>query len=197
MVDILIDCDGVCADFTKALQEAAKLLGLSYHAPGSTELFEQWPDGAAADVSALLDEPGTAMYLPVISGARQGIDKLRALGLRPVIVTKPWTSSTTWAFERIKWVMYRLGIPAEDIILCDNKWRIAGLTLCEDSPKNAEAWARVHKRKAILFDQPWNRKYKQPSDVIRVYSWDHALREIERLLPSTKEEINPFDTVPI
>ncbi len=127
--------------------------------------------------------------VPVVIGAQEGVEELRALGLHPVVTTAPWKCSG-WVRARYTLMEKLFGIPEEDVHIGAGKHRIAGRMIVDDKPQNIAAWSerwQVHGGTALLFGTPNNRSDEcehlsfAPTTYQRVEHWAEVI-EIARSL---------------
>lgn len=161
---LLVDADGVMADFMGHLFETVKAeTGRSYcHA----DITDYWFDGMQ-DRSLFLDimnREGTYRHLGVISGAREAITRLRE-SYDVVVCSAPPKTSKTAEDEKREWLAEHFDTDfAEQAIITRDKHLVMGRLIIEDNPfidRDAN-W------QAIMFHQPWNRDV---TDLPRMYGW--------------------------
>ncbi len=168
---ILLDCDGVLADF------GAGYLGAFVEETGDvvgTDQIDRWDMHKctffikAAEaigvtttelrrrVDAHVSRPGFCSSLAVTHGALSAVERLREIG-DVYVVTAPWDSSVTWMHERAHWIHRKLGIPRSHVIQAARKHLIAGDVFVDDKASHVAEWAeRWPQGHSILFDLPHN-----------------------------------------
>lgn len=175
---ILLDCDGVMADFTTAYLrfleqvsgrdvDRASITNWNYHECIASEeedsqvwdLFETYPEA----IAELGWEPG----------AEEGLIRLRGykktFGLRVCCLTAP---RPEWTNERFWWLQQVAGFSRGDIVIAVDKALVRGAVLVDDRTKNLEEWLDANpKGVGILYDQPWNRADALPSRCRRAFGW--------------------------
>ena len=175
---ILLDCDGILADFTGLLLRRINAqLGTIFREEDVTEF----------DISRALRVPKSLVAynvesryfcseIPPFAGARQEVQELRARhNVR--IVTAPWPTSHQWIPQRTRWLFEHFGIPPNEITFTASKERVPGDVLIDDSDDTLRSWRDAHPAGlAIRWRRPWN--CAQPG-VASVSTWDlvHALCE--------------------
>jgi 5'(3')-deoxyribonucleotidase len=174
-VRILIDCDGVVADFVGGLIAAANpiLTSPPYRLPKLTEdMFTAYefkdsglPPATVRVLNSIMNGPGFVEELPLYIGAVKAVDLLLNEGHEIVFVTKPHKGSPTWVYERTRWLGWHF--PGQcKIVHTAHKELIPGDALIEDSPDNLTRWysETEYNKPAhpvpILIDRPWNRGIK-------------------------------------
>jgi 5'(3')-deoxyribonucleotidase len=182
---VLLDIDGVCADFvTPVLAAAGRMMGREF----VLDDVHQWDIlqaiGADAEVIAAVDrvieQPGFCASLQVYPGVHEGLKQLRQY-YEVVVVTSPFTGPH-WVAERDAWLRRELGFAKSDIVHTAGKRVCAGDVLIDDKDSTLVEWATYHPEGLpILFDQPWNRK-----DVTtrRAMGWTHLVAMVRHHLGS-------------
>jgi hypothetical protein len=153
---ILIDCDGVLANFADSCLRLAREKGGVYALESDLTSWDMaksigWPrlDVAIEDAVAQADLCyRIAEYPDAIAWLR---DLENTFGSENVLIcTSPLNGE--WAAQRISW-LERRGVPLRRQIHCHQKWRIRGY-LIDDA---AHAMDREH---GFLLARPWNKSYK-------------------------------------
>ena len=190
---ILVDCDGVLANFIEPfLAIANRLAGTSYTEADVKEWdmdrlpgFEAIKNEAWAEVG----DPGFARNMPLYQGAQEGMRRLADIG-EVFIVTAPlWLHKEdesrgdlhgqTFCWDRVKWLRAHFGIPATRVIFAYHKELVEGDVLIDDKVENVEAWIKAHGTKkgtsAILWSHPYNKtgQGRHPK-VMRTNDWNEA-----------------------
>lgn len=162
---VLLDCDGVMADFMGAVKPVIRdLIGrdLTDQDMPTWDLFEApviKPHAAA--LRAAVDQPGFCRNFAVLPGAQEGVQALRDLGAEVVCVTSPWPSSRTWAHDRMAWLEEHFGFTTKTVDQSSGKYRIDGDVFVDDHANNVVTWLNWDKRRhhaAVLWAQPYNTK---------------------------------------
>lgn len=176
---ILVDCDGVLADFTGRVVEwintqryqewgLRQKMGISEPEPEkitvdqvtSYKIFtalglQQLEKKFWTEISST---PGWCTNLNMLPHAEDLIAMLRSIG-RVVCVTSP-ISGLHWAGERREWLIKHLGFRWKDIVLASDKELVSGAVLIDDDADHVRSRV-AGGRKAVLWDQPWNRSDRQ------------------------------------
>lgn len=156
---VLVDLDGVLADFDKAYFDLAADLGIKMdcelgdqkHRFASKHLVDKKADRI---MRRFVDSPGWFKNLHPIPGAREGFLHL-ATKADLWVVTKPLESNPTCRDEKALWVERHLGIEWEKrLIIAPDKSRIVGDILLDDAPKLE--WIPRATWKPVVFTQPFN-----------------------------------------
>ncbi len=145
---ILLDCDGVLADFVGGLLELInRECGTSYRRDDITE-FDigkslGWSDAMRAKVDDLVrGEPGMILGLAQEPGARVGFGILEQLAGDIYVVTSPWPGHQTWAYERTQWLWRHFAIPSNHVVHTAAKHLVMGDVLVDDKTSTLESWRR-------------------------------------------------------
>ena len=170
---ILLDVDGVVADFTGHL---LKLAAPRLHPIDITDwnFFQFLTDNEARCARMLLDTSKFWETQPLIPGAEAGVAEFRAAGHDVVFVTSPWPSCKEWGYVRREWLKRHFG-DAAPVIVTGAKEYIEGGIFIDDRPETVRAWRTAHGATgvALLFDAPYNyeaRLYEGGDDFDRC-SW--------------------------
>lgn len=184
---ILLDCDGVLADFiSTALQVVYEETG---HERSSEEI-KGWDVFESLGYPELWDEfmkraarPGFCAGISPYSDAPKGVKNLRKrFDVR--IVTAP-LDVFPWMPERARWLEEHFDIPKKHVIFAHEKHLVSGAVFVDDKPEHVESWSVAHPLGIpVIWDQPYNRKSLRDSPVLRTNDWDELSfvlkRELER-----------------
>jgi len=182
---VLLDCDGVLANFTRANLDYLRTLGVDR----SEDEVTTWEIGEAlglephqrAQMKARWSEPGFALDLPIYAGAQEGVRELFAAGADVVVVTSPMTSSRTWHGDRERWLREHFGIEPDHVIHAagDRKALVRGDLLVEDRPETLEAWIRENPNgHGVLWHRAYNARAGVGRGIARCYpshGWRYLL----------------------
>ena len=164
MSDILIDCDGVLADFMgRVYQITEQETGHSYcHADTKDYWFNDSPD---KDLFLdIMNRPGIYADLDVITGAVRAVNRLRER-FDVQICSAPPKLSTTAEDEKREWLAKHFDKDfAESALITRDKHLAIGRILIEDNPDVVGVRARW---RPVIFDQPWNQNARAP----RMFGW--------------------------
>lgn len=141
---ILLDVDGVIADFVSAADVAVRRY------TGGLDGFD-WREPFEKYLPAL--NSGTfAFDVMPYPGAVGFVMELCRRGYRPIACTRPLISNPFWMTARLKLLEECFAIPPRDVIFATDK-SIVGpdLPLVEDTPENL-----VGRALGILIARPWN-----------------------------------------
>lgn len=175
---ILVDMDGVLADFEKGFLDSwQRKFPTHPHIPlkdrKTFSVFDDYPNNLRDDVGKIAREAGFFQNLPEIEGAKEGLEEIQRLGHEVFICTKPIDRYENCVLEKYNWVAKHLGYEwTKKIIVTKDKTLIHGDILIDDRPKHKGLRKPVWKH--ILFDKPYNKNAKEN---IRITwkSWKEAL----------------------
>ncbi|MEW6580246.1 MAG: 5'-3'-deoxyribonucleotidase [Chloroflexota bacterium] len=158
---ILVDMDGVLADFERGFEEAWQAaypdLPVVLAAQRRHPLVQdEYPPELRGHVHAIFHAPGFFRALPPVPGGRAALEALLALGCDVRLCTTPLLDYRHCVVEKYEWVERELG-PAwlDRLILTRDKTIIRADVLIDDRPQlnGADTPTWEH----ILYDQPYNR----------------------------------------
>jgi 5'-nucleotidase len=159
---ILIDQDGVLADFDKAFHAAWEALDHPHPAvpPSERRTFyvrDDYPVHLRATVEEIYTSQSFFRNLPPIEGAIEAVRELLALGHDVRICTSPLNQYRHCVLEKYEWVEQHLGVDFVNhrMIVTKDKTLVHGDILVDDKPcvtgvRNPDWWH-------VVFDQPYNR----------------------------------------
>jgi 5'(3')-deoxyribonucleotidase len=178
-VRVLLDCDGVLADFVGAALVIINNLFDTSHTPADV-----WQFDIAASLG-LSKEQGAAMKrgiggaprlsasLAVLPGSVNGVSRLRSIA-DVYIVTSSWDSNETWEFDRKAWLRRHFGIGHHEIVFTAAKHVCVGDFLVDDRTETLVEWQAAHPCGiAVQWQTPHNRRDAWSG--ISTSSWDELL----------------------
>jgi 5'-nucleotidase len=159
-MNILIDMDGVLADFVTGFKAAWANHGL----PDYFGRWEQWdlthyiPVQEHKDmVDVVMCQPGLFRGLPVMPGAVDAVLGLMAEGHQVWICSTPVANSPCCMDEKLAWLKEHFGAAvAKRAILTQDKTIVRGEILVDDRPDIHGALAPSWEH--VVYDQPYNRE---------------------------------------
>lgn len=173
---ILLDIDGVCADFiTPCLAAITVHTGKQF----DPTAIDDWDimkalHIAADDAAAIyrsMQVPGLCRSMPVYPGAVEGVQRLRAHG-DVWAVTAPF-GGPHWMHERDQWLVEELGFRKADIlhVRSDAKHAIKGDVLVEDKTSTLVRWQAHHPTgRGVLFQRRYNERDGWPGAAATTWS---------------------------
>lgn len=169
---ILIDQDGVLADFDRAFYSAWLASKHSFPAidPKNRKSFyakDDYPPEYQSHAVDIITSKGFFRDLPPISGSIESLNQLLQLGHDVRICTSPLTTYQNCVQEKYEWVEKHLGLDfVNRMIVTKDKTVVHGDILIDDKP--IVTGTRKPLWKHILYDQPYNRHI----DATRL-TWDN------------------------
>ena len=157
---ILVDCDGVLADFASAA------LDLIEERTGDRHTHEElvhWDVFKSVDKAHLehvlqdaVEHEGFCLGLKPFDGARTFMKVLKDRYEEVYILTSPFVARE-WVYERTRWLEGHFGIDPRDIVHAKDKKVVFGHALIDDSGKNLRSWGGAWPEGIpILMDAPYN-----------------------------------------
>jgi len=199
---VLLDCDGVLADFTSAtLKLVLKVTGRHYEPDDikTWEIFDSLPEKEAKDeVYGILKAPGGCTSIPVYPDAHDAIRRLRELATI-IIVTSPFTSSPTWMHERQLWLEHHFGDGIHSVIHAKHKDHVHGDFFIDDKPSHIKEWldywvrsGRDSKVVGMVWRTPRAHYDEVDPLAVQVDDWESALSTItSRLMRNYARDAMP------
>jgi 5'-nucleotidase len=185
---VMIDLDGVLADFNNAVINHFKELGYE-----RSDLFlrtydiSKWYDADNEEVRQefveLMGTKGFWLSLRLMPGAVDALKEIKKLGHEIYILTTPWWSSPVSLTEKWGWIKRKLGRvinPCEQVLYATNKSIIDGDILIDDKLKHIQDWLKLRPF-AIVFDWPYNRDSESGSKAYRASNWGEVVEIVSKL----------------
>lgn len=181
---LIVDCDGVMADFTTP---ALELIHRSTTERFTVEQINEHDIFKALGVPHLYEVLDDAVHhhrfcanLSMYDGVKDAIETLRGYA-HVVCVTAPY-DSPSWDQQRRHWLRDNLGFKKCEIVQTSGKHLIPADAFVDDNIDYLLPWKDEHTDGvAIIWDQPWNRNFNEPG-YKRVYCWQDVI-EIVKSLP--------------
>jgi 5'(3')-deoxyribonucleotidase len=182
---ILLDCDGILADFIGTallVLRAESGLVLPRESITTWEVFDSMPYEAQAyktRVYNLMKGRLGCFSMRAYDGAKEGVKRLQELG-EVVIVTSPFPDSDTWMSERERWLKFHFGITREHVIHTYCKHHVKGDFFIDDKTSSVLKWAECHPHgRSLLWHMPTNENDELPDNVSRVVGWEQLHARVE------------------
>lgn len=187
---ILLDCDGVLADFVGAVVNVLRdYSSLKW----SHESFKQWDifadvvDPKQPYLKELLikriERKSFCKAIKPFHHAKDAVNLLRNYGDVKVI-TAPWKGSKHWMPEREEWLVDHFGFKHREIVFAADKSGYIGDIMVDDRGSNLKEWKKVMHRHGIdarpfLWDTNQN---KDTTGLTRISEWKELLFAVEGLI---------------
>lgn len=174
---ILLDVDGVVADFEGAVRRTVAEVGYVMPAPTEWNFTLSFPAEISDHYLNRASQPGWCSAIEAYPGAERFVAELRTLG-DVVAVTAPLGCCPTWESERREWLRCR-GI--HDVVSTRRKDLVYGDVLIEDKVENLRAWYDRWQRDAygILVQHTYNRHADWPT-CVPACDFDALLEAVRR-----------------
>jgi len=160
---VLLDCDGVLADFIGRVCDTIEAFGGPRYEPHHVTEFNftkalGLDDSLARKVKrAISDDSAWWSTLPPFPEAITGVAALREVA-DVYIVTSPWNSNRTWLHARESWLKHHFDIPHSHVIACSAKHLVRGDVFVDDKTEAVAAWQAAHRDAiAVQWETPHNR----------------------------------------
>lgn len=175
---ILVDLDGVIADFHLGVQALLGLLNpdaprIPLQARQHFRIVDDYPKQWQPVVQRICVQRGLYRCLPLMEGAKEGLLQMLDEGMDVRICTTIPSNNPNIVLEKRDWILRNLGKPFTlSAIFTKDKTLIDGRTLIDDCPTIGGAlkpgWQHV------IFDQPYNRWATGPR--MTWNNWKETLR---------------------
>lgn len=174
---ILIDLDGVAADFYGAL---LKIYNKEFNRSLVPEDIKTWslgsdvyPDTTEEYMRTYFDRPGFWSEMAPIPGAIESLEYLHSKGHELKIVTAVPLESRQCCYEKLVWVERHLPFIGHDNFYATlDKGGVRGDILFDDGPHNIKAFPNM----TCVMDAAYNRN---ANGDFRVKTWDKFVSTIE------------------
>lgn len=180
MQRILLDVDGVCADFMNHL-----LRQLTWEAPHlevpkeedikTVRLKDSLSPELLREALMILERPEFWAGIPQYPEAREYVPRLVSRH-RVRFVTAPWISCEDWEGVRRRWLAVAYGVTSGAMISTSDKASVDGDLFIDDQVSMVADWQKAHPQgRGIVLARPWNHS----EDVVR-WTWPEVIAWIER-----------------
>lgn len=160
---ILVDVDGPMADFVApALEAIFQVTGRRFKASDHVNGWDIFAglglsEDETTEVFRVMQVPGLCLGIPMVDGAREGIEALREFA-QVWAVTSPF-GGEHWMHERDAWLVRNLGFHKDDVlhVRAASKHGVYGNMLIEDKIETLKEWeAAWPGSEAVLFEFSYN-----------------------------------------
>lgn len=180
MSTILIDMDGVIADWGGAYGESLDTFGEEavniprHKEQRSFNLNEGRTERERQIIAAVMVEPNFYTRLQPIPGAQQALKAMLKVGHDVRIVTSPWVSNPTCASDKLNWIVKHYGSHwGARVVITADKTLVRGDFLVDDKPEvtgsQEPAWEHIY------FHQPYNAELTGRRRITRWADWAEVL----------------------
>ena len=170
---LLIDMDGVLADFETAFAERwnarhQDLQIIDVNNRPTFKVVDQFPKWTQL-IRDIQSERGFFEELPPVAGAVAAMQQLADDGHEVWILTSPLSAWRHCVPEKYAWVEEHLGFEwTRRLVVAKPKWLVHGDRLLDDNPRPRPSSARRPSWEHVVFDAPYNRHRKS---AVRMRSW--------------------------
>jgi 5'(3')-deoxyribonucleotidase len=159
---VLLDCDGVLADFGTSLLEAVGLEGITAADIDEWDIFSiiEREAGIQARHKAfgVLEDPHFWAGMRLMPGAQELVQMLKAFQCDIHVVTSPWVACAGWDKARREWLCAAFSLRHDRLIITEAKSKVVGDVFIDDKIEHVRAWEEAHPYSiAVLMDAPYNR----------------------------------------
>ncbi|MBR7830634.1 hypothetical protein KDK95_30310 [Actinospica sp. MGRD01-02] len=185
---VLVDMDGVLADFDRAVYETLMPTCPDIRLPTTSHRIRVQNPQYDAEIREVTSAPGFFRDLMPIRGALEGWQRLVDLGYHPRICSSPLVWHEACEQEKRAWLTQHLGPEAAaEAHIVQNKCECPGLALIDDIPEltcGPAPWPH------IVFDHPYNRGSASPH---RLHGWQdpNLGRILGKLISAEDEHLQP------
>ncbi len=166
MLPLLIDCDGVVADYVGGVLLNVEHATNMRYLRTAVDQYNLWEAIGMTGVDKNLiiknyiTKPGWCQNLLPLPGAVEGVRELNKIR-RVVFLTSLWNSSPTWVYDRNKWLRKHFGRDLGSRVIFTNsgdlKRHVRGAVLVDDKAINCEGWAESNPEgRPFLWPAPYN-----------------------------------------
>lgn len=145
---VLLDCDGVLADFVGGCRRALERLGYEEHAATlapDRNIFEGLPEHVRKHLLDTIVGPRFCAELEPMPFALDAVRELVDLA-DVYVVTSPWWSSPHWVHERCGWIVRYFEIPHARQVHTSAKELVDGDHFVDDHDSQIARWRATHPR---------------------------------------------------
>lgn len=176
---LLLDCDGVTADFALHTFNALPGLGVPpvtwEHFTRAWDIIEAVGTQHQEAIEAYWAAQGWCESIPLYAGAQEGVAALQEVA-DVYFVTTQMTHAPYWMWERMQWLKKHFAVDDRHVVFTLSKHLVLGDMLIDDKPSNVASWCKSHPTKqGVLWDQPFNRSAEVPVGATRIGSWERVL----------------------
>lgn len=176
---ILIDMDGVIAQWTPAFNSLARRLYPDIEFPFLLDnvnwnLKEGLDTEGREAVDALMAHPGFYAELAPVRGAKTALRAMVRAGHEVSIVTTPMVTNPTCASDKMDWLERHIGRGwAQRAVITHDKTAVRGDVLIDDRPEIRGYYAPTWRQ--LIFDATYN----QLATGVRMTNWNQWEQKVE------------------
>lgn len=188
---LLLDCDGVLADFTSATLSLVHDATGKEYSHDDVDTWDPFDSVALAEHEHLrhgiyeeLKRPNGCLTMTPYAGAKEAVEQLKPL-VEIVMVTSPFKGGATWVHERELWLEEHFGLSHKKMIHTGLKELVFGDIFVDDKPEHVIRWLKRHPAgHAVIWDQRYNRNQEELHGrrIYRARGWDELIELVRRLV---------------
>lgn len=165
---VLLDCDGVLADFVGHMIARLNAHGHAIPEVKKYDFLRAFDEPVGVLARRLLEDPAHWAHIPPYD-VRAQVDALRSDGHDVVCVTSPWLSCASWCSVRRDWLKRHFGFHHNDVIVTARKHLVRGDAFIDDRWDAVAAWGNANPMGlALLMDRSWT---KDDPSVTQRFDW--------------------------
>lgn len=154
---ILLDVDGVCADFTSRVRDLVESIGGVMPEPTGWDFIKALPKVDRECVTEHMAQADFWLSLEEMPGAALAVNTFQAHGYPVVFCTAPWAGCREWAWARTKWLHKHFHADEHNVVITHSKELVGGAVFIDDKPLNVHRWKAEHRQgDAWLWDTTYN-----------------------------------------
>jgi len=182
MKKILVDVDGVLADFTGiVLGLVGEMTGKTFTAADvkTWEIFESLqvePDVRERVYRVMRASGGCSRIVPY-EGAAEGLGLLRQVA-DVVFVTSPFKDAPSWTWEREQWLEKHFGVDRRLVIHARDKSHVCGDGILDDNPEHLGMWGKAWPGRLRMHWTGNGTSLPGDPDSVAVRSWAEVVRAV-------------------
>lgn len=176
---VLLDQDGVLADFVTGFRQAWERFGLAPLVDTST--WTQWdlthylPTEHKHMIDVIMGQPGFFLNLPPMPGAVEAVLGMQEAGAEVFVCSTPVATSDWCTMEKIQWLRRHLGERiSKRVFFTHDKTMVRGHYLIDDKPEIKGCVQPVWNH--VVFDWPYNAHVKNKPRLHNWGQWREVLR---------------------
>lgn len=175
---VLLDCDGVLADFRTAAVDTIERFTGERHVPKSDwELFGHLDPGIRERVEAEIHAEGWCRNLAPYSDAQEAVREMHQVA-EVYIVTTPYYRHKTWCYERTMWLYEHFDIADRNVIFARDKHLVEGDVFVDDKPSHVRTWREFHPEGHGVMWSSWLMEKNRDMEPYRTQDWGEVLKHV-------------------
>lgn len=175
---VLLDCDGVLADFkSSALDLIERFTGRREVPKTDWDLFGHMTPEARSQVEEAIYAEGWCHSLRPFPDAQEAVREMLQVA-EVYIVTTPYYRHKTWCYERTLWLYEHFGIPEQHVIFARDKHLVQGDVFVDDKPAHVRDWREHHPEGQGIMWSGWLHERNMDMEPYRTQDWGDVLKYV-------------------